>query len=251
MLIINNKHQKNTSNSIQRIKVLISVFKLNIEFDHFKPCIFDEQIDLLLDLAKFLDSKESENQPSPLQSHGLMKLRGAMLIFVPGMFEINRLHERLRQIEAERKLVVCILHSEVALDVQMRVHQRAPDFFRKVIISTSIAESSITVPDVKYVVDFCLTKTTYTDTGTNLTQLLLDWAAKSNCDQRMGRAGRVNNGICFRMVPSSFYQNKIADFPTPAIERESLERLILKIKRYFPNRKAVEILSLALKYIEF
>lgn len=98
---------------------------------------------------------------------------------------------------------------------------------RKIILATNIAESSITVPDVKYgtsqdpcastnfqqfnlfsclVIDFCLTRTMVTDRGTNFTSLQLNWTARNNCMQRMGRAGRVMDGRCYRLVTKYFYE---------------------------------------------
>ena len=62
---------------------------------------------------------------------------------------------------------------------------------RKVILSTNMAESSVTIPDVEYVVDFCLTKYLEADPETNYVALKLHWADKNSCEQRKGRAGRV------------------------------------------------------------
>ncbi len=59
-------------------------------------------------------------------------------------------------------------------------------------MSTNMAESSVTIPDIVYVIDFCLTKKLVTDTATNYASLRLDWADKSSCIQRKGRAGRVS-----------------------------------------------------------
>lgn len=118
-------------------------------------------------------------------------------------------------------------------------------FYFKVIISTSIAESSITVSDVKYVVDFCLTKNLSTNPSTNFIQLQLEWTSKSNMDQRRGRAGRVKNGLCYRLITRAFFQ-ELNDFPTACIEREPLDKLILRIKRFFGKKKPAEVLSLSL-----
>lgn len=62
---------------------------------------------------------------------------------------------------------------------------------RKIILATNIAESSITIPDIGYVIDFCLTKRLYTDPSTNYSCLRLEWADKNSCEQRKGRCGRV------------------------------------------------------------
>lgn len=102
------------------------------------------------------------------------------------------------------------------------------DGVRKIILATNIAESSITVPDVKYgihtepnvttrplnhfytfwvlVIDFCLTRNLVLDTNTNFASLRLDWASRNNCRQRAGRTGRLMNGRCYRLVTQGFYE---------------------------------------------
>ncbi|CAF3376175.1 unnamed protein product, partial [Rotaria sp. Silwood2] len=71
-----------------------------------------------------------------------------------------------------------------------------------IILATNIAESSITIPDVQYVIDFCLDKEMVCDPETNYSCLQLVWASKANCDQRRGRAGRVVHGKCYCLVKS-------------------------------------------------
>jgi HrpA-like RNA helicase len=65
-------------------------------------------------------------------------------------------------------------------------------------------------------------------------------------DQRMGRAGRVDNGICYRLIPKAFYEGILQEFPKPAIERESLDHSILRLKRFFRDKKPEEVMSLLL-----
>jgi len=116
-----------------------------------------------------------------------------------------------------------------------------------VIISTSIAESSITVPDVKYVIDFCLTKSLYCDQdATNYTSLRLEWTTKSSMDQRRGRAGRVSNGKCYRLITKRFMKSSIQSYPSPAILRQPLDKIILNIKKLKPNEEPKRILAMAL-----
>ena len=83
-----------------------------------------------------------------------------------------------------------------------------PNFshYRKIILSTNIAESSVTVPDIIYVIDFCLVKQLVADPVTNFCSLRTEWAPKSSCIQRAGRVGRVNHGIVYRMITENFYR---------------------------------------------
>ncbi|CAC5402912.1 TDRD9 [Mytilus coruscus] len=101
---------------------------------------------------------------------------------------------------------------------------------RKIILSTNIAESSITVPDIKYVIDFCLTKSLVSDPDTNYTSLQLEWASRANCTQRKGRAGRVSDGRVYRMITRFFWETYIPDYGIPEMQRCPLEQLILQVK---------------------
>ena len=114
------------------------------------------------------------------------------------------------------------------------------------IVATNIAESSITIPDVKYVIDFMLTKEVHYDPASRSESLQLTWCSKANATQRSGRAGRVSDGFVFRLVTKQFYNNSMPDFPMPEMQRCPLEKLILQIKlwnKYEPE----EILGRAIQ----
>src|SRR4051812_2941850 len=98
---------------------------------------------------------------------------------------------------------------------------------RKIIIATNIAESSITIPDVKYVIDFMLSKELYYDPMTKSESLILSWISKASSKQRSGRAGRVADGVVFRICTRNFYNNSIPEYPKPEMQRCPLEKLIL------------------------
>lgn len=153
----------------------------------------------------------------------------------------------------ETHILRIVLHStapQIQADAAMHETQRN---IRKIILATNIAESSITVPDVKYgnahtaehcsqtifsfsisirisVIDFCLTRILITDADTNFTSLRLEWASRNNCEQRAGRTGRVMPGKCFRLVSQEFYTKKMPPAASPEIINNPLEDIILKIK---------------------
>uniref|UniRef100_A0A670IA12 ATP-dependent RNA helicase TDRD9 n=1 Tax=Podarcis muralis TaxID=64176 RepID=A0A670IA12_PODMU len=149
--------------------------------------------------------------------------------WAPRLAEINRMHELLT-IMAHKRLQVYPLHSSVTLEEQNNVFLAPVPGYRKIILSTNIAESSVTVPDVKYVIDFCLTKNLVCDEETNYQSLRLCWASKSSSNQRRGRAGRVSKGYCYRLVYKDFWENCIPETTLPEMMRRPLESTVLKVK---------------------
>jgi HrpA-like RNA helicase len=98
------------------------------------------------------------------------------------------------------------------------------------ILSTNIAESSVTVAEVRYVLDFCLTKETNYNIESGVEKLELSWCSKASLTQRRGRTGRTCDGVCFRLVHRALW-SQMEDFQRPEILRTPLEKIILKIKR--------------------
>uniref|UniRef100_A0A1B0AZQ3 Probable ATP-dependent RNA helicase spindle-E n=1 Tax=Glossina palpalis gambiensis TaxID=67801 RepID=A0A1B0AZQ3_9MUSC len=172
-----------------------------------------------------------ENKLSELNKTTLSPNKVSILIFLPGIYEIFRMNQVINECNdvCRIKLHIIRLHSLIPPNEQLNVFHRSPPGYRKVILSTNIAESSVTVPDVKYVIDFCLTKLLTTNSGTNFTSLQLQWASRVNCRQRAGRAGRVMDGRVYRLVERSFYE-KMNEFVIPEMVRCPLENVILKAK---------------------
>nr|CAD7447198.1 unnamed protein product [Timema bartmani] len=158
--------------------------------------------------------------------------KGAVLVFLPGIREIEELFNMLTEREraSELKWWIRPLHSSITVEEQECVFKPPPKDCRKIILSTNIAESSITVPDIVYVIDFCLTKHLVCDPKTNFTSLQLSWASKTNCIQRAGRSGRVAEGRVYRLVPEIFYENVLIEDCLPEIQRAPLEQVVLQTK---------------------
>lgn len=237
----------------------------SMEFSKDEPDMYPECMLLVIALLVYFDSKENEEMrlsnsvidgdsddefqtvnQKPRFIDGLPEVRGSVLIFVPGMEHIKQLQQLISEELPNKKLNILPLHSDIVISQQSKVFEKSQPTWRKVIISTSIAESSITVPDVKYVIDFCLTKELYCDPFTNYTHLRLEWASKSNLDQRRGRAGRVSEGFCYRLIPHSFLA-EFNQFPVPAILREPLHRVILNVKRLERKEEPKQILAMAIQ----
>uniref|UniRef100_A0A1I8QEN2 Probable ATP-dependent RNA helicase spindle-E n=1 Tax=Stomoxys calcitrans TaxID=35570 RepID=A0A1I8QEN2_STOCA len=205
--------------------------KVTVELD--RPGITTDMFHLALKLIVIIDNIEKQDailNPNLDESSS----KTSILIFLPGINDIEQMLRKIQllcQTEKDKVKLWCIrLHSVVSPEEQVKVFHRPPKGYRKVILATNIAESSITVPDVKYVIDFCLTKVLVTDSSTNFTTLQLNWASKANCRQRSGRAGRVMNGRVYRLVPRAFYKDYLDEFSIPEMLRCPLENVVLKAK---------------------
>ncbi|XP_078303917.1 ATP-dependent RNA helicase TDRD9 isoform X1 [Panthera onca] len=181
----------------------------------------------LIQMFDNLDVKESGSKSS--SGAQFVAERSSVLVFLPGLGEINYMHELLTNM-VHKRLQVYPLHSSVTLEEQNNVFLSPVPGYRKIILSTNIAESSITVPDVKYVIDFCLTRTLVCDEDTNYQSLRLSWASKTSCNQRKGRAGRVSKGRCYRLIHRDFWDSSIPDHVVPEMLRCPLGSTILKVK---------------------
>ena len=162
--------------------------------------------------------------------------RGAVLVFLPGEQEIMTVKRSLQERcgtygdSNGLKWTILVLHSRIPLESMDLVFEAPLTGYRKIILATNMAESSITIPDVEYVIDFCLTKVLRADPATNYVALKLDWADKSSCVQRMGRAGRVSKGRVYRLIDKEYYNVFFVDHHEPEMKRSPLTKVILKTK---------------------
>lgn len=153
----------------------------------------------------------------------------SILVFLPGVFEIECLHSLLmRSEEVKDKCLIVVLHAQLPVTEQRQVFTRST--LPKVILSTNVAESSITLPDVGAVIDLCLAKFMSIDKESTMATLKIDWISKHSCQQRAGRTGRVCDGKVYRMIHKQFYDDYLLDETDPEIKRVPLETTILRIK---------------------
>lgn len=151
---------------------------------------------------------------------------GGILIFLPGTAEIDRTIQALRSLSG---IFALPLHASLLPSEQKRVFPPAPRGLRKVIASTNVAETSITIEDIVAVIDTGLVKETSYDPQSNMVKLDEVWASKAACKQRRGRAGRVQAGWCYKLFTRNA-EDKMADRPEPEIRRTPLEQLCLSVK---------------------
>ena len=156
----------------------------------------------------------------------------AVLVFLPGINEIQEMREFLLKDRAGKKIdwKIIPLHSSIPWEEHQLVFQDVPPRTRKIVLATTIAESSITIPDIIYVIDFGLTKNNVADPDTNYPRLVLEWACKNQLTQRAGRAGRVKqDGRVFTLLPKEFAES-LPQEHIPEIQRVPLTKVILDVK---------------------
>ncbi|XP_060532993.1 probable ATP-dependent RNA helicase kurz isoform X2 [Cylas formicarius] len=114
---------------------------------------------------------------------------------------------------------------------QAKVFEVPPAGCRLCVVSTNVAETSLTIPNVKYVIDCGKTKLKLYDKVTGLTAHAIHWTSKASADQRAGRAGRTAPGHCYRLYSSAVYNDAFPDYATPEIQLKPVDDLYLLMRR--------------------
>ncbi|KAK4329637.1 hypothetical protein Pmani_000039 [Petrolisthes manimaculis] len=155
--------------------------------------------------------------------------RGDLLIFLSGVSEIGTVVEAVRAYgEESGRWVVLPLHSTLPVSEQEKVFHVPPDGVRKCIISTNIAETSVTIDGVRFVVDSGKMKEMNYDAQSKMRRLKEFWISQASAEQRKGRAGRTGPGICFRLYSEKDYA-AFSSYDTPEIQRVPLDSLVLRL----------------------
>ncbi|KPI83346.1 putative Rna helicase [Leptomonas seymouri] len=158
-----------------------------------------------------------------------LRIPGAVLVFLPGMAEIQRCMEQLSY--NPRLAKSCLfynLHSSLGSSEQQGVFRKPPQGKRKVILGTNIMETSITIDDAVFVIDTGKAKENRYNARKSLSELVTVNISKANCRQRQGRAGRVQEGFCFRLFTEAQFES-FEDHQLCEMHRVPLESLILQI----------------------
>ncbi|KAI5000587.1 hypothetical protein ZWY2020_005176 [Hordeum vulgare] len=200
-------------------------------------------------LKKYLATMNTEHIDTVLIERLLRKIctdskEGAILVFLPGWEDINQTRERLlaSSFQDSSKFLVLSLHSMIPSLEQKKVFKRAPSGVRKIILSTNIAETAVTIDDVVFVIDSGRMKEKNYDPYNNVSTLHASWVCRASARQREGRAGRCQPGTCYHLY-SRFRAASLPEFQIPEIKRMPIEELCLQVKLLDPNCKIADFLK--------
>ena len=155
----------------------------------------------------------------------------AVLVFLPGIAEIRQLNDALTGHPAfAHDWLVYPLHSSFSSEEQQAAFLVPPPGMRKIVLATNIAETGITIPDVTCVIDTGKHKEMRFDERRQLSRLIQSFISRANAKQRRGRAGRVQEGICFHLFTKFRHDSIMAEQQTPEMLRLSLQDLVMRVK---------------------
>lgn len=154
----------------------------------------------------------------------------AILVFLPGLAEIRRLNDMLSGTPLSHRYVIHLLHSSIASEDQQRAFAIPPRGLGKIVLSTNIAETGVTIPDITMVIDTGKHKEMRFDERRQISRLVESFISRANAKQRRGRAGRVQEGMCFHLFTKQRHDTLMAEQQTPEMLRLSLQDLIMRVK---------------------
>ncbi|KAK8604564.1 hypothetical protein V6N13_099500 [Hibiscus sabdariffa] len=160
---------------------------------------------------------------------------GDILVFLTGQEEIETAEEilkhRVRGFGTKiAELIICPIYANLPTELQAKIFEPTPIGARKVVLATNIAETSLTIDGIKYVIDpgFCKMKSYNPRTG--MESLLITPISKASANQRAGRSGRTGPGKCFRLYTAYNYYTELDDNTAPEIQRTNLASVVLSLK---------------------
>ncbi|KAJ6092229.1 hypothetical protein N7467_004198 [Penicillium canescens] len=132
--------------------------------------------------------------------------------------------------DSSTRVHVLPLYSQLPTKEQMKVFEPPPENSRLIILATNVAETSLTIPGIKYVFDCGRAKEKQFDLFTGVQSFQIGWISKASANQRAGRAGRTGPGHCYRMYSSAVYEGEFAEYTDPEILRTPIEGVVLQMK---------------------
>lgn len=161
--------------------------------------------------------------------------KGDILVFLTGQEEIEAAEQNLQ--ETARKLgskvpemVICPIYASLPSELQSKIFEPTPPGARKVVLATNIAETSLTIDGIVYVIDPGFVKENVYNARTGMESLVVTPCSRASANQRSGRAGRVGPGKCFRLYTKFAFYNELDEDTTPEIQRTNLNSVVLLLK---------------------
>ncbi|CCL99949.1 uncharacterized protein FIBRA_01974 [Fibroporia radiculosa] len=159
---------------------------------------------------------------------------GDILVFMTGQEDIEItcqvVQERLSQLDEPAPLAILPIYSQMPADLQAKIFEPTADGRRKVIVATNIAETSLTVDGILYVVDAGYSKLKVYNPKVGMDALQITPISQANANQRTGRAGRTGSGFCYRLYTEMAYRNEMFPNTIPEIQRTNLANTVLLLK---------------------
>jgi pre-mRNA-splicing factor ATP-dependent RNA helicase DHX16 len=171
---------------------------------------------------------------SVLHIHISQPVPGDILVFLTGQEEIETAAEELTKRTKGlgsriKELIICPIYATLPSEQQAKIFEKAPPNSRKVVLATNIAETSLTIDGICFVVDtgFCKQKSYNPRSG--MESLIVTPVSRAAAEQRKGRAGRTQNGKCFRLFTMWAFQNELDEDTVPEIQRTNMGNVVLML----------------------
>jgi pre-mRNA-splicing factor ATP-dependent RNA helicase DHX16 len=161
--------------------------------------------------------------------------KGDILVFLTGQDEIEAAEQNISEIARKLgsrvpELVICPIYANLPSELQSKIFEPTPEGARKVVLATNIAETSLTIDGIVYVIDPGFVKENVYNPATGMSKLVAVPASRASANQRSGRAGRVGPGKCFRLYTKWAFYNEMEENTTPEIQRTNLNSVVLLLK---------------------
>lgn len=161
--------------------------------------------------------------------------KGDILIFLTGQDEIEaaelEISETAKKLGSRiKELVICPIYANLPSELQAKIFEPTPEGARKVVLATNIAETSLTIDGIVYVIDPGYVKENVYNPATGMSNLVVVPCSRASANQRSGRAGRVGPGKCFRLYTKFAYMNEMDESTMPEIQRTNLNGVVLQLK---------------------
>ncbi|KAL7949360.1 P-loop containing nucleoside triphosphate hydrolase protein [Trichoderma barbatum] len=161
--------------------------------------------------------------------------KGDILIFLTGQDEIEAAEMEIAETAKKlgnriKELVICPIYANLPSELQAKIFEPTPNGARKVVLATNIAETSLTIDGIVYVIDPGFVKENVYNPATGMSNLVVVPCSRASANQRSGRAGRVGPGKCFRLYTKFAYMNEMDESPLPEIQRTNLNGVVLQLK---------------------